>query len=63
MSSRAEFGEVTNVKRRTVQVVARLLLAALALLLLASGQHGSYFCVSPWAGDGPTQPAAEHANP
>jgi hypothetical protein len=48
-------------KRRTLHLVALFLLAT--LMFLASGQHGSYFCVSPWAGGGPVQPAADHANP
>jgi hypothetical protein len=43
-------------KRPTFQLLALFLLAA--LMFLASGQHGSYFCVSPWAGDGPVQKPA-----
>jgi hypothetical protein len=45
-------------KRRTLHLVALFLLAA--LMFLASGRHGSYFCVSPWSGDAP--PATD-ANP
>jgi hypothetical protein len=56
-----ESNERTPMKRRTVIVLALFVLAA--LMFLASGQHGSYFCVSPWAGDGPVQPAADYANP
>jgi hypothetical protein len=48
-------------KRRTLHLVALFLLAT--LMFLASGQHGSYFCVSPWAGGGPLQPAADRGNP
>jgi len=47
-------------KRRTVHLVALFLLVG--LMFLASGQHGSYFCVSPWTGDTPPQ-SATHANP
>jgi hypothetical protein len=35
-----------------------LLLFLVALMFLASGLHGSYFCVSPWAGDGPVKSPA-----
>jgi hypothetical protein len=44
-------------KRRTLHLVALFLLAA--LMFLASGRHGSYFCVSPWTGDSPPQPATD----
>ncbi len=39
--------------KRTVRLTVLLILVA--LMFLASGRHGSYFCVSPWAGDGPVQ--------
>lgn len=45
-------------KKRTVRFTMLLLLVA--LMFMASGLHGSYFCVSPWGGDGPvSNPAAE----
>jgi hypothetical protein len=56
-----ESNERTLMKRRTLHVLALFVLAA--LMFLASGQNGSYFCVSPWAGGGPVQPSASHANP
>jgi hypothetical protein len=37
--------------KRFLQIAALFLLAA--IMFLASGQHGSYFCFSPWAGDTP----------
>jgi len=46
---------------RSRNIVLLFLLAA--LMFLASGQHGSYFCVSPWAGDGPVEQPATYANP
>jgi hypothetical protein len=40
------------------------LLFILALLMfLASGLHGSYFCVSPWAGGGPLPESTNDAHP
>jgi hypothetical protein len=48
-------------KRRALQVAMLFLLAA--LMFLASGLHGSYFCVSPWAGEGPTPGAGFDAHP
>jgi hypothetical protein len=42
------------------RVIALFVLAA--LMFLASGLHGSYFCVSPWAGGGPL-PTSQNANP
>jgi hypothetical protein len=49
------------VTRKSAKTALLFLLAA--LMFLASGRYGSYFCVSPWAGDGPAQPAAGHARP
>jgi hypothetical protein len=49
------------VTRKSARTALLFLLAA--LMFLASGRYGSYFCVSPWAGDGPIQPAAGHARP
>jgi hypothetical protein len=49
------------VTRKSARIALLFLLAA--LMFLASGRYGSYFCVSPWAGDGPVQPAAGHASP
>jgi hypothetical protein len=46
--------------RYKYRIVALFLLAL--LMFLASGLHGSYFCVSPWAGGGPL-PASQDANP
>jgi hypothetical protein len=46
--------------RYKFRIVALFLLAL--LMFLASGLHGSYFCVSPWAGGGPL-PASQDANP
>jgi hypothetical protein len=48
-------------KHRTLCLVTLLLLAT--LMFLASGRHGSYFCVSPWAGDGRVQQSAPDAHP
>jgi hypothetical protein len=42
------------------RVIALFVLAL--LMFLASGLHGSYFCVSPWAGSGPL-PVSHDANP
>ena len=47
--------------RYKFRIIALFVLAI--LMFLASGLHGSYFCVSPWAGGGPVQPSASHANP
>ncbi|MBV9886786.1 MAG: hypothetical protein JO119_09590 [Acidobacteria bacterium] len=43
------------------RIIALFILAA--LMFLASGLHGSYFCVSPWAGGGPIPAEAHDANP
>jgi len=40
-----------------------LLIVLAALMFLASGLHGSYFCVSPWGGDGPIPGSGTHAHP
>jgi hypothetical protein len=48
-------------KRRALHLTVLLVLAA--LMFLASGQHGSYFCVSPWAGDGSTQRPTANVDP
>jgi hypothetical protein len=48
-------------KKRTIRLAVLLILAL--LMFLASGRHGSYFCVSPWAGDGPLQAPSTNANP
>jgi hypothetical protein len=50
-----------SVTRKSARIALLLLLAA--LMFLASGRYGSYFCVSPWAGDGPAKPAAGDASP
>ena len=47
--------------RKSASIVLLFLFAT--LMFLASGQHGSYFCVSPWAGDGPVQQPQPNANP
>jgi hypothetical protein len=47
--------------KRFLQISVLFLLAA--LMFLASGQHGSYFCVSPWAGDTPLADAHADAHP
>jgi hypothetical protein len=47
--------------RRSLQLALLFVLAA--LMFLASGLHGSYFCVSPWAGGGPLPSAVENAHP
>jgi hypothetical protein len=49
------------VTARSRNILLLFLLAA--LMFLASGQHGSYFCVSPWAGGGPVEQPARNANP
>ena len=46
--------------RYKFRILALFLLAL--LMFLASGLHGSYFCVSPWAGDAPL-PSSNDANP
>jgi hypothetical protein len=46
--------------RYRFRILALFLLAI--LMFLASGLHGSYFCVSPWAGGGPL-PSSSDANP
>jgi hypothetical protein len=46
--------------RSKFRMFALLLLAL--LMFLASGLHGSYFCISPWAGGGPL-PSSHDANP
>ena len=46
--------------RHKFRILALFLLAI--LMFLASGLHGSYFCVSPWAGGGPI-PSSRDANP
>ena len=55
------FQEFYLMKRRTFHLTMLLVLAV--LMFLASGQHGSYFCVSPWAVDGPVQGSAADGNP
>ena len=47
--------------KRVLQIAVLFLLAA--LMFLASGQHGSYFCVSPWAGDALLADARADAHP
>jgi hypothetical protein len=47
--------------KRHLQIT--LLFVLLALMFLASGQHGSYFCVSPWTGDAPPTDAHSDAHP
>jgi hypothetical protein len=47
--------------RYKFRIIALFLLAI--LMFLASGLHGSYFCVSPWAGDGPAPQPSTHAHP
>ncbi len=44
-----------------IRIIALFILAV--LMFLASGLHGSYFCVSPWAGSGPLPSEAHDANP
>jgi hypothetical protein len=46
--------------RYKFRTLALFLLAI--LMFLASELHGSYFCVSPWAGGGPI-PQSHDANP
>jgi hypothetical protein len=46
--------------RYKFRILALFLLAL--LMFLASGLHGSYFCVSPWAGGGPL-PSSPDSNP
>ena len=48
-------------RRHKFQLIALFVLAI--LMFLASGMHGSYFCVSPWAGGGPIPPTSNDANP
>jgi hypothetical protein len=52
---------IVFMKSRTMQLALLLVLAA--LMFLASGRGGSYFCISPWAGDHPGQGFANNANP
>jgi hypothetical protein len=47
--------------RKTASIILLFVLAA--LMSLASGQHGSYFCVSPWAGGGPAPQPETNAHP
>jgi hypothetical protein len=47
--------------KKIIQLTILMVLAA--LMFLASGLHGSYFCVSPWAGDGPVSPPSDAARP
>ncbi len=44
-----------------IRIIALFIFAV--LMFLASGLHGSYFCVSPWAGSGPLPSEAHDANP
>jgi hypothetical protein len=48
-------------RRNKFQLIALFILAG--LMFLASGLHGSYFCVSPWAGGDPIPQATTNANP
>jgi hypothetical protein len=48
-------------KRRSLQIAILFLLAV--LMFLASGLRGSYFCVSPWAGDAPHTDVYADAHP
>jgi hypothetical protein len=48
-------------KQRIFQMVALFVLAA--LMFLASGLHGSYFCVAPWTGGDPLPESHNNANP
>jgi hypothetical protein len=48
-------------RRHKFQLIALFVLAF--LMFLASGLHGSYFCVSPWAGGGPLPATSNDANP
>lgn len=50
-----------SMKSRRIQLIALFVLAT--LMFLASGLHGSYFCVSPWAGQGPIPSAPGDARP
>jgi hypothetical protein len=45
--------------KKIIQLAILMVLAA--LMFLASGLHGSYFCVSPWAGDGPVSQSPDTA--
>jgi hypothetical protein len=54
------FQEFYLMRRRAFHLTMLLVLAV--LMFLASGQHGSYFCVSPWAVDGLVQGSAANAN-
>jgi hypothetical protein len=47
--------------RYKFRIIALFVLAI--LMFLASGLHGSYFCVSPWAGSGPLPSEVHDANP
>ena len=47
--------------RDKFRIIALFLLAI--LMFLASGLHGSYFCVSPWAGGGPLPSETNNARP
>jgi hypothetical protein len=48
-------------KPRSLQIAVLFVLAA--LMFLASGLHGSYFCVSPWAADHPLEGSSLNAHP
>jgi hypothetical protein len=48
-------------RHKSLQIAVLFLLVT--LMFLASGMHGSYFCVSPWTGDAPPKDTHAHAHP